>query len=68
MQTPYKHRPQVRDLRAAEGGRTVAGKEPTLEREGFVLKRFYDELGGQEGGITGNFNTTVDVTSYFFGH
>ena len=44
---------QVRDLRAAApgGGRTAAaGREPTLEREGFVLKRFYEELGGQDGG------------------
>ena len=48
---------QVRDLRAAApgGGRTAAaGREPTLEREGFVLKRFYEELGGQYGGGTGS--------------
>ena len=43
---------QVRDLRAA-GGKTAAGREPTLEREGFVLKRFYDEIGGPEGGDKG---------------
>ena len=40
---------QVRDLRAAEGGKTAAGREPTLEREGFVLRRFHEELTGQGG-------------------
>ena len=54
---------QVRDLRAA-GRKTAAGREPTLEREGFVLKRFYEEFVGQERGDEGK--GTVNVGTPFF--